>query len=160
MRNYEHEKVVLFQVIVLTIFQMMKSNTVRIICHILRVRLVGLHHILTRRTKISVYLAVITIGPICVRWSVNPKLGKSIQEKAFVVFYVWIKVISVEIVQKQKHCEGLLNSAICNKKRNSLEKLGNRTNKTNTNAVHNKTPVLLQTAEILLGNPKNNQIVK
>ena len=38
MRNYEHEKVVLFQVIVLTVFQLMKSKVVRIICHILRVR--------------------------------------------------------------------------------------------------------------------------
>ena len=45
---------------------MMKSKVVRIICHILRVRLVGLHYILTRRTKLSVCFAAVTIGPISV----------------------------------------------------------------------------------------------
>ena len=48
---------------------------------------------------------------------------------------------------------------LCQKK-DSLEKSGNHTNETNTNVVHNKIPVLLQTAEILIGNPQNNQIVK
>ena len=52
------------------------------------------------------------------------------------------------------------NSAICTKKKDSLEKSGNPTNGTNTNAVHNKTPVLLETIEILIGNSQNNQIVK
>ena len=37
-----------------------------IICHILRVQVVGLYYILTRRTKICVYFALITIGPISV----------------------------------------------------------------------------------------------
>ena len=36
-------------------------------------------------------------------------------------------------------------------KKNSLEKSENPTDKSNTNVVHNKTPVLLQTAEILIG---------
>ena len=45
---------------------MMKSKVVRIICHILRVRLVGLHYILTRRTKISLCFAAVTIGSISV----------------------------------------------------------------------------------------------
>ena len=44
------------------------------------------------------------------------------------------------------YCKGLHNSAICTKKKDSLEKLGNPTDETNANAVHNKTPVLLQTA--------------
>ena len=53
------------------------------------------------------------------------------------------------------------NFTICAKKKDSLEKSGNPTDETNTNAVHNKTPVLLQTAEILLGNPPQyNQKVK
>ena len=83
-------------------------------------------------------------------------VGNSIEEKAIIVFYVWIKVKSVEIVQKQKHAtivKVLRNFTICAKKKDSLEKSGNPTDETNTNAVHNKTPVLLQTAEILLGNP-------
>ena len=46
------------------------------------------------------------------------------------------------------------------KKKDSLEKSGNPTDETNTNTVLNKTPVLLQTAKLLIGNPKNNQIVK
>ena len=58
------------------------------------------------------------------------------------------------------YCKGLHNSAICTKKKDDLEKLGNPTDDTNTNAVHNKTSVLFQTAEILIGNPQNNQIVK
>ena len=42
-----------------------------------------------------------------------------------------------------------------------MEKLGNPTDETTTNAVPNKTHVLLQKAEILIDrNPQNNQIVK
>ena len=58
------------------------------------------------------------------------------------------------------YCKDLHNSTICTKKKDDLEKLGNPTDDTNTNAVHNKTSVLFQTAEILIGNPQNNQIVK
>ena len=59
------------------------------------------------------------------------------------------------------HCNGLHNSAICTKSKDRTEKLGNPTDETTTNAVHNKTHVLLQKAEILIDrNPQNNQIVK
>ena len=51
------------------------------------------------------------------------------------------------------YCEGLHNSTICAKKKDSLEKSGNPADETNTNAVHNKTPVLLQTAEIPIETP-------
>ena len=59
------------------------------------------------------------------------------------------------------HCKGLHNSAICTKNKDRMEKLGNPTDETTTNAVPNKTHVLLQKAEILIDrNPQNNQIVK
>ena len=45
-------------------------------------------------------------------------------------------------------------------RKDNLEKSGNPPDESNTNAVHNKTLVLLQTAEILIGNPQNNQIVR
>ena len=69
----------------------------------------------------------------------------------------------MEIIQKQKHATIVKVCTIRQfvlRKKDDLEKLGNPTDDTNTNAVHNKTSVLFQTAEILIGNPQNNQIVK
>ena len=100
----------------------MKSEVVRIICHILRVWLVGLHYILTRRTKISVCFAVVTIGPIS-----EPEARKEYLRKGNRCFLCLNQSHISRNCSETKtcyYCKGLHNSAICTKKKDSPEKFG------------------------------------